>query len=340
MRVWPWAFFGLNVQLNPPGIQLKRPVAWLHVPKTGTSFVNAIMSLACDPGWNRTLGRELEHLFWSRVPMTRGCSAGFTSSRAVARKAAAFRATVHGLPVPQRWYLSPPGHTGFGPWVESHAPLAVMMLRQPEQRLLSGFFAGKHGWQERTRRGVTPLSYAHKLQGCQVRYLTRGGDQCDSRQQPPSEKEVERAILAIKRFQFVGISEEWDLSICLWHRMFGAASAAAGGGGTRPWWSACRPQHFRNTRPTGLPLAVNQQATVHAATERDVSALNGFRDEADRRLYAIGRRLFRRRLAEFNVSHASCAPCFSAREGTTAELGREGSPIDRQRGSDGRGSMR
>ncbi|KAG8462073.1 hypothetical protein KFE25_011523 [Diacronema lutheri] len=305
------------------GLQLKQPVAWLHIPKTGTSFVNAVMSLACDPGWDRWLGRELGHLFWARVEMARGCAAGFTSSRNVARKAAAFRATAAGLPVPSTWYRAPPGHLGFARWADSNGPLAVTVLRQPEQRLLSGFHAGMHGWRERTR-DAGPLTYARKLQGCQVRFLTRGGDQCDSREQPPTTAEVQRAIFLLKRFQFVGIAEEWDLTICLWHRMFGGGRVAPNGTAL-PWWGACNATQFRNTRPTGVPLAVDQAATLHAATARDVSVLGDFRDEADRRLYAIGRMLFQRRLAEFNVTHAACAPCFRARDAAPAPAPRRAS---------------
>lgn len=307
----------VGMLLLAEGVVLRRPVAFLHIPKTGTSFLNAVMSLACDAGWPHTLGRELEHLFWSRNSMNRGCAGGFTSSKSTPQKLAAFRATVGDAflaPRDNGWYRSPPGHAGFGPWAEANAPLAVTLLRQPEQRLLSGFYAGKHGWHGERNRNPTPRVYAEKLQGCQVRYLTRGGEQCNSRQPPPTPAEVQRAILTLKRLQFVGLSDEWDLTICLWHRMFGGAHTE-GHGAAPPWWARCNATHFRNTRPTGLPLAVSQTATMHAATTRDVSLLGGFRDEADRRLYAIARLLFKRRLVEFNVTAASCAPCFNAHAG-------------------------
>lgn len=305
---------GVRAFDGAPRATLRRPVAWVHIPKTGTSFINAVMSEACDDNWRFWLGRELERLFWARARLSRGCAGGLTSSVDTARKESAFRATAGGLPMPDPhgWYRSPPGHTGFGRFAVTNAPLAVTVLRQPEQRLLSGYHANTHGWREPQQRGLTPLLYAQKLQGCQVRFLTRAGDQCSSRDQPPDTSEVEQALRTLERFQFVGISEQWDLTVCLFHKMFGGGRTTARGS-PLPWWSRCNASHFYNTRPTGVRLAAKQPAAAHASTQRDIAELDGFIDHADRRLYGYGRYLFRRRLAEYNVTRESCAPCIGHR---------------------------
>merc|ERR1719414_1687542 len=116
------------------------------------------------------------------------------------------------------------------------------MFRQPEQRLLSAFaFDGgwvPFGW---GWRFPTPpssvLEYAHFAQGCAVKMLTRTGYAtgdltlpanvdytrvCQDNSTAVTSDEVALAVSRVgSAFAFVGITDEWSLSMCLLHATFG-----------------------------------------------------------------------------------------------------------------------
>ena len=103
---------------------------------------------------------------------------------------------------------------------------------------------------------------------------------------PPSEKEVSRAKSILRDFQFVGLTEEWDLTVCLWHTRFGP--------------SGCQMAEFMNTRPgSGVSTA--------AAPSYDTSGLNGFKDEADGALYEVAQTLFWEDVQRHNLTRNRCA---------------------------------
>jgi len=63
--------------------------------------------------------------------------------------------------------------------------------------------------------------YQEHVAGCYTKILTRGGlNACGSMPQP-SAAEAALALEYIDGFQFVGLREEWELSVCLWHVKFG-----------------------------------------------------------------------------------------------------------------------
>eukprot|EP00438_Fugacium_kawagutii_P032691 Skav221352 [mRNA] locus=scaffold1845:222188:222670:+ [translate_table: standard] len=96
--------------------------------------------------------------------------------------------------------------------------------------------------------------------------------------------------LALKRLQegfaFVGLTEEWELSVCLFHAKFGGP---------------CQAIEFVNTRPTQRP---------NNSKSYDTSILNGWVDEIDAPVYAEAKRLFHDDLARYGVSHETCQACF------------------------------
>eukprot|EP00439_Symbiodinium_sp_Y106_P062983 s1437_g9.t1 len=100
---------------------------------------------------------------------------------------------------------------------------------------------------------------------------------------------AEEAIRRVRHgFAFVGITEEWDLSICLFHAMFG---------------SQCRATDFQDTRSAYPGKSANDLY--------DTAALEGFRDEIDGMVYDEAVRIFRNNLIRFNVSMDSCRDCFA-----------------------------
>merc|ERR1711957_1013294 len=86
-------------------------------------------------------------------------------------------------------------------------------------------------------------------------------------------------------FAFVGLTEEWDLSVCLFHHMFGGE---------------CRPREFINTRP-GEEREGDQSYNI--------SLLEGVTDPFDGPIYAHVQELFWANVKAYGVSHRGCMNC-------------------------------
>ena len=91
-------------------------------------------------------------------------------------------------------------------------------------------------------------------------------------------------------FAFVGLTEQWDLSICLFHKMFGGV---------------CHPFEFEDMRPS--------YAGKKADQNYDTSQLHGWHDDIDDLVYDAALEVFRRNLILFNVSQETCQECYSHR---------------------------
>jgi len=204
------------------------PMWWLHIPKSGSSLANTIVHFACG----------------TRVPDN---------------------LTLNGGPGPPRFEetFSQCGHGHFQFFRAGHYQLpddvdlskVVTMIREPKQRILSGYLhnlhqAGQKLWNKygisgenqkpRWREGVTPMfdpkivmEYAPLVAGKETCMLG-GGPGCNHGK--PSAAEVQLAVDRIQRIGFVGVTNHWDLSICLWHAKFGreclAVEFATVNGGT------------------------------------------------------------------------------------------------------------
>ena len=121
----------------------------------------------------------------------------------------------------------------------------LTMLRQPEQRILSGYYDDLHSWPYYlfdNRPPRSELEYAKIVAGCGVKLLTRDGHSAERGHYntvcgDPAPATHDETALAIERliegFPFVGIQEEPVQSICLFHAMFGGT---------------CTPQEFDGVR--------------------------------------------------------------------------------------------
>ena len=118
-----------------------------------------------------------------------------------------------------------------------------------------------------------------------VEMLVRRGRPCGEEPIPGS-GEVAHAISLLRKFQFVGITEYWDLTVCLWHTRFGGADL--------PYFA----DEFHNTRPGSGPK--------DSSGGYDTSVLHGFVDSSDRPLYAAALRLFNASLDFYNISFENC----------------------------------
>lgn len=94
---------------------------------------------------------------------------------------------------------------------------------------------------------------------------------------------VRQAIQILElRFAFVGITEEWEYSVCLFHAMFGGS---------------VHRREFLNVRPGVLPSRGKQyNATI----------LKGFKDESDGELYARVIEIFWSNIRTFGVEREAC----------------------------------
>ncbi|CAJ1372714.1 unnamed protein product [Effrenium voratum] len=158
------------------------------------------------------------------------------------------------------------------------------MLRQPEQRVLSAYFDPSF---QHYHPSDSALEYAHIDTGLTVCQLTWDKPLDEVEPLPLKEcADVEEADAheAARRlregFVFVGLVEEWDLSICLFHKLGGD----------------CLFSDFENTRRN---------------LDGYNTTLQGFSDTLDG-IYqeAI---IFQRNLELYGVSNETCHPARSAR---------------------------
>lgn len=167
----------------------------------------------------------------------------------------------------------------------------VALLRQPEQRLLSAYNDDSDLLRaepfisacatNRTPERILSLDefkskYAHWATGQIVGHL------------PATLADVPVALQRLREgFAFVGLQEEWELSICLFHTKFGGP---------------CRNLEFLDTRPT--------DRTAGNRSEYDTSILDGWVDEIDGPVYAEAQHLFYDDLKRYGVSHETCQACY------------------------------
>lgn len=104
----------------------------------------------------------------------------------------------------------------------------------------------------------------------------------------PRKSDVAIALKRLHGFRFVGLTDDWERSVCLFHRMHG----------DRP----CKPAEFSNNRKTSTNTDA-QFDTLFAT----LSTQYGFIDEADQMLFEAARERFERDVKLWGVNKASCA---------------------------------
>lgn len=184
-------------------------------------------------------------------------------------------------------------HSGIGSVYNRVKGHGFVILRNPEQRIMSGYGDQWHSWplEELGRPPHNASEYASMVSGCAVKLLTRDGEGARTSHLPnvcgdPSPATHDETMQAIQRleegFIWVGITEEWTLSMCLMHAMFGGTCIA------QEWGTA----------------------NANSTSAYDTSALGeGFRDVADGMLYEAGLGHFNKNLKKYDVSLQTCASC-------------------------------
>eukprot|EP00440_Ansanella_granifera_P076703 gb/GFBE01083230.1/.p1 GENE.gb/GFBE01083230.1/~~gb/GFBE01083230.1/.p1 ORF type:complete len:327 (+),score=61.16 gb/GFBE01083230.1/:1-981(+) len=261
------------------------PLKWMHIPKTGTSILNALAHLpgVCE-GIPEDLTIDEDH---------------FGPHFEVSFMSSVCRQSCPGLDCHHDWRT----HHAIGlEYEEYYNGHGVVMFRQPEQRAISFYNyvsipGGTFYNPSFQKMFPTVRSFAEHAEGCMARQLTENsGQPCAGLVAAAGKVTGHQLALAKKRlregFVFVGITEQWDLSICLLHAQFGGE---------------CSAKEFENIRP----------GAASSDDGYDTSVLDGFVDEADGEIYQVALDIFSENLAKYNVSHESCRPCWEKASATT-----------------------
>jgi hypothetical protein len=272
------------------------PVAWFHVPKTGTSICNTFYHTpGICPGFSADWavtdssdGGSWDSSFGDKNYV---CPGAFSTSYGMKMQGK----NIAG-PDPPNPFTQPYSHIGVGgpggQFYRMNAGRFVTMLRQPEQRIISMY---KHygaiplfvdnmqrrSWPYQVRMPVL-REYAEWNAGCTVRQLTMDHlVPCDALPLPTS-REVSIAKTVLQDgFAFVGITEQWALSVCLFRVMFGGE---------------CVKSDLLDTRP-----GVSYNGSFY-----DTSELEGWVDDLDGPVYDEAVSMFESTRKVYGVEPSSC----------------------------------
>ena len=196
-----------------------------------------------------------------------------------------------------------PPHQALGNYTDYAAKKGrlVGLFRDPDQRLLSVYHSWGNGpgcvdWSAAANNITLPpfLEYAELEKGGMTYQLTQVdplGFPLEARRRPMTTEDAKEASRRVREgFAFVGLTEEWDMSVCLFHKMFGGH---------------CHAAEFEDIRPTS--------PGKNASVDYDTSELMGFHDDIDEVVYSAALDVFKANIALYNVSQDSCQSCFSVR---------------------------
>jgi len=281
--------------MNPEPTELlarSRPLSWLHVPKAGSSLGNTLIH---TPGLCHSLP---EGTIINSSAFCQGCNEYHHHMLANFKQAYPMEEYCPGIN--RKWGSHHCVGAKRAAYNRQWRGKGVAMMRQPEQRIMSSYYANQHEWPKGREAAKSVLEFAEVTQGCATRMLVRDttkDSNCGSFDAVTPE-ELEEAKRRLEGFVFVGLTEEWNLSICLWHAMFGGL---------------CYGADFFNTRvgvmsdtDAAAPVVTRASSSSTYSTEE----LRGFVDAVDGRLYAQAQEIFWARAKEYGVSEASCQPCF------------------------------
>eukprot|EP00040_Diaphanoeca_grandis_P028082 m.161296 g.161296 ORF g.161296 m.161296 type:complete len:381 (-) comp31224_c0_seq3:118-1260(-) len=270
-----------NTPLNTTGLTIEPPplakhlthIFWIHVPKCATSFGYVIASYSCA---------ALPAHATMAIPHQGQQGLGVLSIMAN------FANKYHLKQIcpPTAWEPSMP--LAYHYPVPSHlagSGHGVTMLRDPRTRLYSAFKSlHAQGMDPSLRKRLKETVTTFKeyvrfpgIQSCQVKMMI--GHQCASAYNPTAEDLVEAKRRLRTTFAFIGLTDHYDLSVCLFHAMLGG----------KP-----RAQAFENSRPTAFfSQTYDSKHAANVVTFDD--------DPLDAALYHEARVIFTARLREHHL---------------------------------------
>merc|ERR1719506_2629393 len=170
----------------------------------------------------------------------------------------------------------------------------VMMVRPPTARVSSGYLhnlhdctpmqeqygiASQNGERWKPNGDIDPKifkEYAACVDSCMTNMLV--GHSCGYQGKGSKPVYLRKALERLPQLGFVGLTDHWELSMCLWHAKFGGE---------------CLPAEFKNVRPARVQYSA-----------ADLSKLFHVNDRA---IYERAAELFAADLAAHGVTPEACA---------------------------------
>lgn len=263
-----------------------RRIAWLHIPKCGTSFLTTLLHFA-----NHSLPPD------ARIPACDHSGRMIFPERDRLMKvnekcvnAASELTFFQHFPV-NIWFKDTfwNAPVGIGRHYELNRRVlkdydVYTMLRDPTERLASAFY----WFRQEFKYKITWKEYYYRAQGTIVKMISgqangyscnAGYGRCNMNIQP----NLPLAIHRLEQFKFFGLTDHWNLSICLFHKVFNVK---------------CLPSFFANSRKS----VYKRKETVEQSAR--------YYDYYDNALYKHGERIFFERLISYSVNAKSCERCW------------------------------
>lgn len=279
--------------LRPHARQLVMPIYWLHVPKTNSAFPRSFLTL---PYVCKNLSDEGKDIIWN----TDEVFWGFSDSNPLEAQCAP------DIPNLRSRGIEFGDHTAVREIYQQYIQggHGVIVLRNPEQRLLSAWSDAHHSWPyEYMQRDPANISEFIKfVQGCTVKLLSRSdisnnrgtadhhlGDGLSScgDPRPITKQELQFATSALRNdFQFVGILEDYSNSICLFHTRFGGD---------------CTMKELGNSRSGNTSSDGSDASATY-----DIHVLKGWTDPYDGPLYSEGLARHKQMMRDYEIDASHC----------------------------------
>lgn len=260
------------------------PIFYLHVPGTGSGFATTIAHHAC---------------------------AGRIHENVSVLEPRDFLSEWNSVCDHSNFLRFHSGHEPLNDIVESEIEHVVMMVRKPSQRILSRYYSGlqdcwylrrkhecktsnvtdqtkcngdiqtEHGFYLRDPATILPVEYGQCVENCTANMLT--GRSCGDH----GAVNVDLAVEVINKTGFVGLTDEWALSVCLWHKRFGGSML---------------PVELANERPG----PVYKESFSKFVQYDDHRLLGNWRPVADNTVYAAAVRRFWGEIHQYGVDIEAC----------------------------------
>ncbi|KAL7530605.1 hypothetical protein ACHAXR_003589 [Thalassiosira sp. AJA248-18] len=346
-----------------------RRLRWLHIPKTGTSFISTLWSYAASTSdryidlsinshfcnnWDNTSYSMYDFCLMRRYPweiygaqnmIPSSSSSSASASRPFDKNTplGLVGGTQHVPLTPSlkdrrftssaRYHRIKRGLKRWGSEIFDHNMTVVSFFRQPEERIVSAYYDGRHssGFPSDVYKKMVDASVQktskHRctidnrlkitnpldcfanfpgIAGCMSRMLT--GETCaDGLAQKSGLDNLPDAItLIMEHLDFVGLTEDWNESICQFHRLF--TGKLDGLSGKRHWDPPLQGE-FTNVHKS------NKKKTL------GVEHLYGFKDSADTVLYEAAKLKFERMIGgERCYKYMPCDELKAQKQANSADL--------------------
>jgi hypothetical protein len=261
-----------------------RRIAWLHIPKTGSSFANSIARYLRPDFPEDALVPDCRK---DKCEHTDNPSEGNVEFQYLYPTSTWFPDCVwlkdgHG-PNNLDWFAHHQLHKSF--WLEWQGSF-VGIFREPAQRAISSWNDFAQVAEQGLGKVLNQEQWARHIEGTATKMLA-GQEfpievQFYHRNESLVVPDVEMAISRLSGFLFVGVMKHWGLSMCLFHTITA---------------STCSRQEMSNSRKNG---------NRGVEEEWSVSELNGYVDPYDNKLYQAVTDRFWKDVREQNLTKEKC----------------------------------